>query len=168
MRKRISSSWTYFYKRIFPALWIIGFGTLTVWLWIGNWKGQGVQPGGLRWIALLAWGGGAGFLLWYSRMLKEVWLYEDQLIVSDYYAEERVPLRQVEEVKETRFWNPKLIRLRLRRAGRWGNCIAFIAPLRFQFVFMDHPLAGELRALVSEAQTRGIDPDLRNGRAGRP
>ena len=160
MRRRISSSLTYFYKRIFPALLIIGFGALTVWLWIGNLTGQAWE---LRWIALVAWGCGTGFLVWYSRMLKEVWLYGDQLIVSDFDTEERVPLRQVEEVKETRLWNPKLIKLRLRRAGRWGDRIVFIAPIRFQFVFMNHPLAGELRSLVSEARLRGVGQDLDSG-----
>jgi hypothetical protein len=163
MRRRISSSLTYFYKRIFPALWIIGFGALTVCPWIGNFTGQARE---LRWIALAAWGCGTGFLVWYSRMLKEVWLYNDQLIVSDYNTEEMVPLRQVEEVKETRFWNPQLIKLRLRRAGRWGDRIVFIAPIRFQFVFMNHPLAGELRSLVSEARVRGVGEDLDRGGSG--
>jgi len=147
--------WTYFYKRIFPALWIIGFGAFTAWLWLGNLTGRAPMPFQLRWFALLAWCGGTGFLVWYSRMLKEVWLYEDQLIVSDYDTEEWVPLRQVEEVRETRFWNPKLIKLRLRSAGRWGDLIVFVAPLRFQFVFMNHPLAGHLRTLVSEARAGG-------------
>jgi hypothetical protein len=77
------------------------------------------------------------------------------LLVSDFDTEEWVQLRQVEEVKETRLWNPKLIKLRLRRAGKWGDLIVFIAPLRFQFVFMDHPLALELRTLVSEAGGKG-------------
>ncbi len=159
MRKRISSSLTYFYKRVFPALWIIGFGVLAAWLWFGNFAHQASQTGGLRWFTLLAWCGGTGFLVWYSRTLKEVWLYQGRLLVSDYDNEEWVPLGQVEEVKETRLWNPKLIKLRLRRAGKWGDQIVFIAPLRFHFVFMDHPLAGELRILVSEAQGKRVGRD---------
>jgi hypothetical protein len=157
---------TYFYKMIFPALWIMGFGALTVLIWLGNLKGRALQPAGVRWFVLFVWCVGTGFLIRYSRMLKEVWLYNDQLIVSDYNTEEMVPLRQVTEVKETRFWNPQLIKLRLRRAGRWGDRIVFIAPIRFQFVFMNHPLAGELRSLVSEARVRGVGQDLDSGGAG--
>jgi hypothetical protein len=167
MRKRISSSLTYFYKRIFPALWIMGFGALTVLIWLGNFKGRALQPAVLRWFALFIWCVGSGFLIRYSRMLKEVWLYNDQLIVSDFDTEEMVPLSQVKEVKETRFWNPKLIKLRLRNPGRWGDLITFIAPLRFQFVFMNHPLAAELRGLVSDAKAKGFDPGLPRDGAGR-
>jgi hypothetical protein len=76
-------------------------------------------------------------------------------MVSDYRSEETIPLLQIEEVEETRIWNPKLIKLRLVRSGQWGNEIIFIAPVRFQFVFSNHPLVKELRDMIQEKR-RGL------------
>ena len=152
MRRRISSSWTFFYKQIFPVVWIIGFGIGTLLLWAGDFRGKSIDPG-LKWFALFSLIAGSGFLVWFSRRLKVVWIYGDHFIVSDYRTEERIPLRQVEEVTETRMWNPKLIKLRLLRSGKWGDLIVFIAPIRFQFVFMNHPLVRELRELILDART---------------
>jgi len=124
----------------------VGIGTL--FLWIGDCEGT-VE---LKWVALISLIGGSIFLRWFSVRLKAVSLQGDHLVVSDYRSEEQIPLQHIEDVKETRLWNPQLIKLRLVRPGRWGNEIVFVAPLRFQFVFMNHPLAGELRDMIREKQ----------------
>jgi hypothetical protein len=90
------------------------------------------------------------FLRWFSARLKAVSLQGDHLVVSDYRSEEQIPLQHIEEVKETRLWNPKLIKLLLVRPGQWGNEIVFIAPIRLQFVFSDHPLVRELQDMIRE------------------
>ena len=95
---------------------------------------------------------GSWYVIWFSRRLKDVWLEGEYLVVSDYVSEERIPIVHVEEITETRLWNPKLIKLRFSRSSKWGEEIVFIAPLRFQFVFMNHPLVQELRTLVSSAK----------------
>ena len=148
MERILSSRITFFYKRIFPAIWIIAFCLLTLFVWIGSCQ----TDSSLKWLTLICLTAGSLFLLWFSARLKTVKLQGEHLIVSDYCSEEIIPLQQIEEVKETRIWNPKLIKLQLVRSGRWGNEIIFIAPIRFQFVFSGHPLARELRDMLRNKQ----------------
>jgi len=151
MERLLSSRMTYFYKRIFPVVWIMAFAFLTVFLWIGGCRGTAE----LKWVALISLIGGSIFLRWFAVRLKTVTLQGDHLVVSDYRSEEPVSLLEIEEVKETRLWNPQLIKLRLVRPGRWGNEIVFIAPLGFRFVFSDHPLVKELQDMIRKKQ-RGL------------
>ena len=124
--------------------WIVGFGIATLFMWICDYEGT---PS-FKWFALIGLLAGSIFLRWFSGRLKVVSLQGEQVIVSDYRTEETIPFRQIEEVKETRLWNPKLIKLRLSRPGRWGDEIVFIAPIRFQFIFSNHPLVKELRHMI--------------------
>ncbi len=148
MERLLSSRLTYFYKKIFPAMWIITFGAFTLFLWIYNYEGTSL----FKWFVLVCLLGGSIFLRWFSEKLKVVSLQGEQLFVSDYRSEETISLRQIEEVTETRIWNPKLIKLRLNRPGRWGDEIVFIAPIRFQFIFLNHPLVKELRHMIQTMQ----------------
>jgi len=153
MKKRLSSLWTYFYKKVFPSIWITGFGLGTVALWFGIFKDNKGQPPppDIKWTFLLAWIVGTVFLLWYSRRLKSVWLEGDRLIVTDYQSEENIPLQQIKEVIETRLWNPKLIKIRFRRPTRWGDQIVFIAPMSLKITLVNHPIVIELRERASKA-----------------
>jgi hypothetical protein len=149
MERLLSSKFTFFYKRVFPTAWITTFGIGTPFLWICDYEGASH----LKWFALICLLGGSIFLRWFSSRLKVVSLQADHLVVSDYRSEETISLRQIEEVTETRLWNPKLIKLRLNRPGRWGDEIVFIAPLRFQFIFSDHPLLRELRDMIRKTRS---------------
>jgi hypothetical protein len=144
MERLLSSRLTYFYKRVFPVAWIIAFGIGTLFMWICDYEGAA----SFKWFTLIGLLMGSIFLRWFSVRLKVVSLRGEQIVVSDYRSEETIPLRQIEEVTETRLWNPKLIKLRLNRPGRWGDEIVFIAPIRFQFIFSDHPLVKELRHMI--------------------
>lgn len=148
MEKLLSSRLTFFYKRVFPAAWIMAVGIGTLFLWICDYKGAS----SFKWFFLICLFGGSIYLRWFSERLKTVSLQGEQLVVSDYRTEETIPLHQIDEVTETRIWNPKLIKLRLNRPGRWGDEIIFIAPLRFQFIFLNHPLARELRDMISKTR----------------
>lgn len=151
MERLLSSKMTYFYKRIFLPLWITGFFLLTLFVWIGGCR----TDSSLKVLTLAGLLGGSFYLFWFSARLKSVKLREDHLIISDYRSEEMIPLVEIDKVEETRIWNPKLIKLRLIRSGRWGNEIVFIAPVRFQFVFSNHPLVKELRDMIQKKR-RGL------------
>lgn len=151
MERLLSSRMTFFYKRIFPLLWIITFSFITFLVWF-----SGCQNVSMKWFTLVCLTGGSLFLFWYSVRLKTVRLQGDNLIVSDYRSEELIPLQQIDEVKETRVWNPKLIKLHLVRSGQWGDEIVFIAPIRLQFVFSNHPLVRELRDMIREKRRGSV------------
>lgn len=144
MERLLSSRLTYFYKWIFPPVWIITFGFFTYLVWAGSCYTYGIT----KWLILICLIGCSFYLFWFSSRLKKVKLQDEYLIVSDYISEELVPLAQIVEVKETRLWNPKLIKLSLARPGRWGNEIVFIAPVGFYFVWSNHPLVEELRNII--------------------
>jgi hypothetical protein len=146
MERLLSSRMTFFHKRIFPLLWIIIFSFIALFVWSGSCQADA----SIKWLTALCLTGGSLFLFWFSARLKTVRLQGDNLIVSDYRTEELIPLQQIEAVKETRMWNPKLIKLQLVRSGQWGDEIIFIAPIRLQFVFLNHPLVGELRDMIKE------------------
>ena len=154
MRRRISSVWTFFYKRIFPLFWISLWGLGAAGLWLGWFSEPAPPPPEMKWVALLAWISGGSFLIWFSRRLRSVWLAGDHLIVSDYRHEQSVPLSAIEDVTETRFWNPKMIRIHLRHSARHGDEIVFLAPSAlFQLPFSDHRVVKELRARSFQAKT---------------
>jgi len=151
MTRVLSSRLTFFYKKIFPAAWITVFAAVTLFLWIGACE----KDASMKWFALISLIGGPVLIRRFSGRLKAVSLQGDCIVVSDYHWEEMVPLSQIEAVTETRLWNPKVIKLRLIRPGRWGNEIVFIAPVRFQFVFSNHPLVKGLRDMIRETR-RGL------------
>ncbi|HET9982022.1 MAG TPA: hypothetical protein VFQ38_00475 [Longimicrobiales bacterium] len=142
---------TFVQKRLFPILWISGFGFGTCGLWMGIFTEPTPPPPEMKWVFLGAWIAGSGFILWFVRRLKAVWLEDDHLLVSDYTVEELIPLRNIEEVTETRFWNPKMIKLRLRQPCRWGEEIVFMAPASLQLPFSDHRVVKELRERAAQA-----------------
>lgn len=143
--KQISSKWTFFYKYIFPFLWITGSGIIAL-VFLSE-EGFEQQTGNL-WIVLFL--SGSYIVIWFSLKIKCVSLVEDGFLVSNYLREYRVSFMDVEDIKETRLWNPKLIKINLKRDYPFGGQIVFIAPYRFQPVFMNHPLVKELRDIISK------------------
>lgn len=159
MRQRLSSRWTIYYKRILPTVWISGFAVATLALWSGAFDGPEPAPLAMKLGFLVATLVGAGFLLGLAHRLEVVWIEGGNLVVSDLSTEEVVPLADIVEVTESRFGNPKTITLRLRRPGRWGDRIRFVAPVRLQLPFSDHPVVQELRSRSSEAVLRSLAGD---------
>jgi hypothetical protein len=146
MERLLSSKMTFFYKKIFPAAWIITFSFITFLVWFGSCQAASAT----KWLTIVCLTAGSLFILWYSSRLKTIRLQGDHLVVSDYRSEEVIPLLQIGKVEETRIWNPKLIKLRLVRPGQWGDDIVFIAPVQCQFIFSNHPLVRELRDMITE------------------
>ena len=129
-------------------MWITLFSIITLLIWFSGSQADART----KLLSLLGLTGGSLFILWFSARLKTVRLVGDSLVISDYRMEKIIPLHDIDEVKETRIWNPKLIKLRLMRPRDWGDEIIFIAPMRLQFVFSDHPLTRELRNMIREKQ----------------
>jgi hypothetical protein len=88
--------------------------------------------------------------------LKEVFLDDGQLIISDADRRIVVPLRDVEKVSEVRAskLGGRYVFLHFRRATEFGRWIAFMPVGGPQGLFAGyhaHPLVAELRGLVEEA-----------------
>ena len=150
--RRLSSRTTAVYKFGFPLLWIVGVGLVTIALWFDWINEPEPTPGEVKWIFIFAWIVGSTIVIWFSRRLRSVHLQGDHLLVSDYLTEIKMPLTELEEISETRYWNPKMITLRVRRGSWYPEQIVFLAPLAFQAPYSDHPVVRDLRRAVSESE----------------
>jgi hypothetical protein len=145
---------TFFYKRVFPVLWI-GMVALFIAL-----------P-----FVLHAFGGttpGADFTFWlapaimivvgYVMMRKllfdlvdEVLDAGDALVVRNGPIEERVALSDIVNVGYSPFMNPPRVTLSLRNPGRLGERVTFCAPVSF-LPFATSPIVDELIKRVDDAR----------------
>lgn len=143
MRTRLSSSWTTFYRVFSAPLWIAGFGAGTLALAAMSMK--------LRFLVM--WLFGSVFIIWFVRRMSEVWIDGDALVVVRGRLEERIPLAAVDGMTETRFWNPKQIKVQIRRGMASQHTVVFIAPWGIQLPSTDHPVVRQLRAAVEHARS---------------
>lgn len=149
--RRLSSSSTYFYKRVFPVLW---FGFLLVFLAIALWGTQhariSTQPQQIvPFLLAPVFMAGVGVFVFrklINDLVDEVWLDGDWLIVKNRDEPRRVALSDVMNVNATTMTNPRRVTLMLRTDSRYGRSISFIpaSPRGFLSAFSPDPIATEL------------------------
>ena len=143
MPRVISSALTFFYKFVFPLVWIAGFGAGTIVVLL-------VRPRDLPWpIFPVFWLLGSVAFGWCFGRLKKVTVDADGLLISDYFREVRVPWRSISEVKG-RMMNQPLITITLHADIGLGSSVIFIPKVRFLWPFQEHPAAEELREMIRE------------------
>ena len=105
--RRISSDWTFFYKRVFPVLW---FGFLAVFVGIGVVNGQGlfivIVP-----IAMI----GFGYFIMQKLvfdLVDEVCDDGDALVVKNRGQEQRIALADIKNVNYSPFVSPPRVTCR--------------------------------------------------------
>ena len=144
--RRISSYWTFFYKRVFPVLW---FGFLVLFVGIGVVNGQGlfivIVP-----IAMI----GFGYFIMQKLvfdLVDEVCDDGDALVVKNRGQEQRIALADIKNVNYSPFVNPPLVTLSLRRPTVFGDQITFCAPVRL-LPFSPSPVIADLIERVDHAR----------------
>ncbi len=147
--RRLSSSATFFYKRIFPWGW---FGFVVLFAVLGPMgiaanagRLQEALPFLLMPVAMLV----VGFLIYktlLADLVDEVWLDGDALVVKNRQQQVRVALGEVINVDCATMSNPRRIILKLRHDTRFGRRIPFIpnSPRGFLSAFRSDPIADEL------------------------
>jgi|ERR1043166_1188424 len=150
--RRISSRWTFFYKRIFPLVWFsfMGFAVLAVIYSILAGKLVEPLPALLIPVGMLIF----GYFLFKKLvfdLVDEVWDVGDALIVKNAGREERIALSDVMNTSYAIFVNPPRVALTLRGTG--GRVIAFCAPIPFP-PFGKSPVITELIARVDLERRR--------------
>ena len=161
--QRLSSSMTFFYKRVFPVLW---FGFIVIFM-VG-WFGIGIdstrphveRPD--RWMELLPpllMGiiGGIVFKLLIFNLVDEVWLEGDTVMVKNRGESTRLPLTDVINVNCTTMTNPPRITLSLRtESSRLGSQVNFIPAGRRGLLsaFKSNPIADDLIRRIDALRRR--------------
>jgi fumarate reductase subunit C len=141
--RRISSTATFLYKRIFPIVW---FGFLLVFVVFG------LATGAVDAVSLLPFVIGPLLMVVLGYFLMKKLLFDlvdevldagDALIIRNRDQEDRIALSDIMNVSYSPFINPPRVTLLLRRPSAFGSQVAFCAPVRF-VPFASSPIIDEL------------------------
>ncbi len=152
--RRISSNWTFFYKRIFPVFW---FGFLALFVGVAVFNMQRSNPFAMvPFIVVPA--GMFVFGLFFMRkfvfdLVDEVWDDGDALLVKNRGHDLRIPLKDIKNVNYSPLVNPPRVTLSLRRPTALGDEITFCAPVRF-IPFAASPAITDLIDRVDRARSK--------------
>jgi hypothetical protein len=128
----LSSRWTFFYKFVLPVLAIGG-------MCYGGWRAfsrpeevhlsNGMRPE-QAWMVVLALGVFIGALIWWTvARLKRVTLDGDELLISNFRAEIRVPLSAIASISGASATNPKRYTVTFVEATEFGRTFTFMPPM---------------------------------------
>lgn len=128
----LSSRWTPFYKFVIPLLVIGGVGTSAVMAYRHP-EPQKMPPGlhpDQVWILMAVAAAIALVVMWWTLgRLMRVELDDDELIISNYRTEIRVPLSNVAKIGGPSRSNPPRYTLTFEEPTDLGRTIAFIPPI---------------------------------------
>jgi len=167
---QLSSSSTVFWRDVFPQIWTLGVGAGMAGIWFDAY-GHSTSPE-LKILGGLMWFGTSLLMRLWSRSLKQVWLGENGLRVSDGETERLIPLTDVIKMSETRGQKIKSIKLTLRSGSPLGSAIRFIPPMEFQAPFSTHPSIQKIEerkrmmAAGAESQALALGRDSSHGPRG--
>ncbi len=150
MDEKLSSSMTFYYKVLFPFLWITGFGAGTIAMWLGTFN-QPQSSDDPRLIFLVAWIAGSLFLLIDTFRLRTVSVDKDVLVIKNFAKIIRVPLLNIKHISESRLMRPKTITVTIYPSSDFGERITFIPKVKFKATFniwSEHPIVMKLRELT--------------------
>ena len=152
--RRISSKWTFFFKRVFPIIWfsfLVLFLAITVFAG-GHSNQSSILPFVIVPIIMAALGYSIMKNLIFD-LVDEVWDAGRALIVKNDDREERIPFADIKNVNYSPFISPPRVVLSLRRMTIFGNQINFCAPVRF-VPFAASPVIADLIDRVDTARLK--------------
>jgi hypothetical protein len=152
--RRISSQWTFFYKFIFPIVWV---GFIIVFLAVAVFaparSSQGLPiPTLIVPIIMLV----IGFTImkkFIFDLADEVWDDGDALVVKKSGQEQRIALSDIKNVNYSTMSSPPRVVLSLRRPSVFGDQVAFCAPIRF-VPFATSPIIDDLINRIDAARQK--------------
>jgi len=144
---------TNWYKYLFPAIWISGFGLGTLAIWLHGFRGTYNEAplSDMRWAFLMVWIAGSTLALWFARRISFVHADEKNLHISNYSKEQSAPLDEVSDVTENRVFRPPTVTIHFRDSTKAGKKVVFIPPFRL-YSPNSHPVIGELTELCRQAR----------------
>jgi hypothetical protein len=150
--RRISSQWTFFYKFVFPVIWV---GFLIVFLIVAVFvparSGHAPAVPALIVPVIMI---GVGYTLMKKlifNLADEVWDDGDTLVVKKGGQEQRIALGDIKNVNYSVMTSPPRVVLSLRRPSVFGDQVAFCAPIRF-IPFATSPIIDDLIERIDVAR----------------
>lgn len=156
--RTLSSAQTALVKFVLPIFWVAVFGlmTLTMFLSPDTWRddrGAPMDPS-FRWFFFGGLIVGGAYLKWLCGPLKRVRMDDRSLYVSNYRDAIVIPLADVAEVTENRWWKHHPVTIHLHRETEFGTRIVFMPKVRWFAFWSSHPVVAEIRAAVDRATGR--------------
>jgi hypothetical protein len=149
--RRLSSSSTFFYKRVFPIFW---FGILLLVFATSFWGMQHAHEpvDVMQFLPMLVVPvlmGAVGYFIFRMMirdLIDEVWLDGDTLVLKNHGEQWRVALSDVMNINATTMSNPRRVTVMSRVESRHGRNFSFIpaSPRGFMSAFKPDPIATEL------------------------
>lgn len=150
MRRELSSKASVLYQYVIPVAILAGFA-IPAWL-VMQLESEGPAVLWIQVFALVTISAMAVIAFLLSRA-KRVWLDNEKLIVKGWSDESVIPLKDVDSVTSTRFWNPDQIHITYRSAVSDHSKFFFYPPLRMVHFLTTHPMAEEIQRLVHEVNS---------------
>jgi hypothetical protein len=152
MSKPLSSGTTFFLKFVFSGIFL----GCSVWL-ISYWIIQLIRfprelsPGAL--VFTIVWVvATTTFCYQLTVPLKQVSIDDQNLRVSNYLHEITIPLSEISQVHQTRFFNVRPVIVHMRSPTRFGHTIKFVPQTAFHWWWNEHPIVTELKDAVRDQQ----------------
>lgn len=142
---------TFFYKFVFTAVFVGGFGLGTVGMFLSS-DPEAEQA---RWWFPLVWLASTGFLWWTCARLKRVRIGVQGLKISNYGRTVTVPFQDVVSVTQHVWVSTKPITLGFARDTPFGRSVLFMPPLSYRLL-IDDPIVGQLRDLAGIREGRPV------------
>jgi hypothetical protein len=146
---QLSSSVTFIYKFVFPAVWIV-FGGILLFVTVEGVRRTTSPDTATSFLIVVPWLLGAVFLLRLVAPILRVELRDGRLYASNYRREIEIQRSDIVRVTQNVWVNIRPITLHLRDGTPFGTRIRFVPPGRVIFAFWkEDPLVEKLRELAS-------------------
>jgi len=150
---RISSNWTFFYKRVFPVIW---FGFIVLFVGVNLTVGPPSGPALIFPLIVvpIAMGGFGYYFMqkFVFDLVDEVCDDGDALVVRNRGQEQRIALADIKNVNYTPLMSPPRVTLSLRHPTVFGDEVTFCAPVRLVPSFATSPVIDDLIERVDRAR----------------
>jgi len=144
--RRLSSTLTMFYKRVFPVIWLLVMASAGFTIWkvserTGNFEWPSLMP-----VLFMLAIGSILYKTLISGLLDEVWLDGQYLLVKNRGQQARLRLADVVNVNFSTMTNPRRITVMLRTDSPFGRHVTFmpVSSISFMSAFKPDPIATDL------------------------
>jgi predicted PurR-regulated permease PerM len=145
---QLSSSVTFIYKFVFPAIWTM-IGGVLLFVTIEGIQRTTFPDTATSLLIVVPWLLGIAFLLWFAAPILRVELRDGRLYASNYRREIEIQRSDIVRVTQNVWVNVRPITLHLRNETPFGTRIRFIPPGRVVFAFWrEDPMVEKLRELA--------------------
>lgn len=145
---QLSSSVTFIYKFVFPAIWIL-IGGFLLFVTVEGIHRTSFPDTLTSLLIVVPWLLGIAFLLWFAAPILRVELRDGRIYASNYRREIEIQRSDIASVSQNVWVNVRPITLHLRNETPFGTRIRFIPPGRVIFAFWkEDPLVDKLRELA--------------------